>query len=97
MSQQTPRVVERRRHVGAGAGWPEGQHIANDAQHMPFAFLRRHHVFDFVGEDEQANTIVITNCRQRQHGRDFGRTLGLEALARAELFGAAQVHDEQDG
>src|SRR5688500_14666094 len=97
MAQQPTGKVQRGRDRRAVPLRTERQHVADHAQRVASPLPRRHEVLDDVGEDEQADAVVVARRGQREDGRDLGGELGLEAATRAELLGAGQVYGEEHG
>jgi hypothetical protein len=97
VGQQTRSVIERSRQVSAPPCRLEGEEIANQAQHVAAPFLRRYHMLDVIAEDDEADAVVVADGGKRQNCGQLGGALGLESLARAELFRTREVNREQHG
>src|SRR6266568_2098583 len=78
--QKFQRTVQIR---AATAGFEE-QHFPDDPQDVTSAFAWRNEFLDFIGEQNQADLVVIADGRKRQHRGNLGGQLALGLLARAE-------------
>jgi hypothetical protein len=87
-------ILRRAADVRAWRSGLEGEDVADQAQRMPPALSRRHHVLDRVGEHHTADAIVVPNRRHREHRGKLGRHLALEATARAESLRPRHVDGE---
>ena len=72
----------------------EKQNLADDAQHVAAALARRDELFHLVGEQQQADLVVVADGGKGEHGGDFGGQFAFRLLARAEQAGAAHVHHQ---
>ena len=72
------------------------QHFADDAQDVAAAFARRDEFLHLVGEQNQADLVVVADGGEGEHGGDLGGEFALGLVARAEQAGAAHVHDEHE-
>ena len=72
----------------------EKQNLADDAQHVAAAFARRNELLHLVGEQEQADLVVVADGGEGEHGGDLGGEFAFGLLARAEQAGAAHVHHQ---
>ena len=83
-----PHHVAEELQPGAERGPPalllEGEDLAHHAQHVPLALLGRHELLHLVGEDDEADPIVVADRREGQHRRQLGRQVPLLPHARAE-------------
>ena len=70
------------------------QHVTDHLQRAITPLLRRDEVLDAVGEQDQADLVVVADRAQREHRAQLGRNLALEARDAAELTRGAQV-DQQ--
>ena len=71
-----------RRATSAGSSRLERQDLADDAQDVLLALLGRHELLDLVGEDDEADAIVVPDRRERQHRRQLGRQTRASACTR---------------
>src|SRR5438132_10967816 len=63
-------IIKRERRLGPAALRFKVNNIANNAQCVRAAFLRRKEMFDAIGEKEQADLVVVTNGAEREQARD---------------------------
>ncbi len=56
----------------------------------PFAW--RDEFLDLIGKQNQANLVVVANCREGQHGGNLRRQLPFRLFVRAKQTGAADIH-----
>ena len=64
---------------------------------MGAPFLRRDEKFDLIGEEEQADLVVIADGTESEQAGDFGGELALRLRGAAEISRGAHIHDQHDG
>ncbi len=90
-------IFQRQADVGALSLRLMIQQLAQHPQHVALAFFRRHEFLDAVGENNQADLVVVLDRRERQQGAQFGGDVGLHALEGAELAGGAGIDEQHHG
>ena len=72
------------------------QDFADDAQDVAAAFARRDEFLHFIGEQQQADLVVVADGGEGEHGRDLGGEFAFGLRARAKQAGAAHIHDQHE-
>ena len=89
--------IERQFDVRAAPFGLEGEEVADEAQDVAASLAGGDESFHAVGEDEEADFVVVGGGGKSQHRRQFRRQFSLEAIDGAEVAGAAGIHQEHDG
>jgi hypothetical protein len=64
---------------------------------VPLALLGRHEALDAVGEEDEADPVVVLDRAEREERRDLGDRLHLGPGGRAEALRGGEVDEEHDG
>ena len=75
----------------------EEQNLADQAQRVRAAFLRRDEELDLVGEEKQPDLVVIPDRAEGEQRRDFRRQFAFRLRIAAEISRRAHIHDEHHG
>ena len=75
----------------------EVKNFANEPQGVRAAFLRGDVKLDRVGEEQQADLVVIPDRAEGEQTRDFRREFALRLRVAAEISRSADVHDQNHG
>ena len=75
----------------------EEKNFADDAQDVAAAFAGRDVFLDDVGEEDEADLVVVADGGEGEDGGDLGGEFALGLGAGTERAGAAEVHEEHDG
>ena len=87
-------IIQGERWIRAPALRLEKEDLANEPQGMRAAFLRRNEKLDLIGEEEQADLVVIPNGAEGEQTRDFRRKFALRLRRTAEISRCAHIHDQ---
>ena len=74
----------------------EGQQIADQAHGAVLALARRHVMRDPVGEDDQADLVIVADRAEREDRREFGGNLALRPRHAAEQTRGAEIDQQHD-
>jgi len=83
-------------HIRAMARRFEVQEFANDVKDMLASFLGRYELLDAVGEEDDADLVVVLNGAEGQRGSDLGLHIALCLHDGTEIKAAADIHQEHD-
>ena len=89
--------IERQRGICSATFRLEKQDFANEAQRVRATFLRRNKKFDPIGEEKQADLVIVANGAEREQTSDFGGELALRLTGAAEISGRANIDNQHDG
>ncbi len=96
-AQEAVERVEAGADRGAALGGTEGEEIADQREHVAAALLRRDVELRLLGEEEEADLVVVAHRREREDGADLGGDLLLELGAGAEELRAREIAREHGG
>ena len=90
-------VLARVREIRASAAGLEVEEVADHPEHVSSPFARWNVHFDFVRENDGADTIVVLDGAECEKRPDLRGDFPLEPRAGAEIGGGARVEDEEHG
>ena len=96
-AQEAVGVIERVDEVGAAALRGEAQDVADDAQDVLAAFLRVDEFLHAVGEEAEADLVLVAGGGEGEDAGDFSGEFALAGGGGAEGAGGAAVDEEHEG
>src|SRR5207244_3046206 len=96
MRRDSHKKFQRPIQIGAAALRLEKEHLPDHAQDVFSSFARWYEFFDFIGEQDEADLVIIANSGESQHRGNFGGQLALGLLVGAEQTRTADIDDEHE-
>lgn len=90
-------VVEGLGNVGSVMFGLEGEDFADDVQDVHLPFSGRDEIFNLVGEDDEADLVVVFNGGEGEEATELGGDLVFGFSGRAVGAGAGHIDEKEEG
>src|SRR5437763_1731126 len=90
-------MIDHADHVRSLPNGLERQKITHDSEYVLSSLPRRNHILDSIGEQHDANAIVVADRGHRDDSGKLARQLALESLDSAEALRPREVYCKHHG